>query len=105
MLCVTAATTMLLVKNTLAECALPSITALVDPGASHCFVEHSIVVDNVLVCLDDAPMMVTLADSTSVVLHAVACIPVLFKPGVQHVVECRVIDKLSYPVILSMTWL
>ena len=91
--------------DTIAECALPSITALVDSGASHCFVEHSIVVDNVLTCLDDAPMMVTLADSTSVVLCAVVRIPVLFEPGVQHVVECRVVDKLSYPVILGMTWL
>ena len=91
--------------DTVAECALPSITALVDSGASHCFVEHSIVVDNVLVCLDDAPMMVTLADSTSVVSRAVARIPVLFEPGVQHVVECCVVNKLSYPVILGMTWL
>ena len=32
--------------DTIAECALPSITALVDSGASHYFVEHSIVVDN-----------------------------------------------------------
>ena len=58
-----------------------------------------------LTCLDDAPMMVTLADSTSVVLLAVACVPVLFEPGVQHVVECCVVDKLSYPVILGMMWL
>ena len=91
--------------DTVVECALPSITALVDSGASHCFVEHSIVVGNVLTCLDDAPMMVTLADGTSVVLHAVVCIAVLFKPGVQHIVECRAVDKLSYPVILGMTWL
>ena len=93
--------------DTAAECALPSITALVDSGASHCFVECSIVVDNVLTCLDDAPMMVTLADGTSVVSRAVVCVPVLFEPGVQHVVECRVVDKLSYPnpIILGMTWL
>ena len=85
------------------ECALPSITALVDSGASHCFVECSIVVGNVLTCSDDAPMMVTLADGTSVVLHAVVRIPVLFELGVQHVVECHVIGKLSYPIILGMT--
>ena len=69
------------------------------------FVEHSIAVDNVLTCLDDGPMTVTLADGTSVVLRAVARITVLFEPGVQHVVECRVVDKLSYPVILGMTLL
>ena len=91
--------------DTVAECALPSIIALVDSGASHCFVECSIVVGNVLTCLDDAPRMVTLADGTSVVSRAVACIPVLFEPGVQHVVECCVVNKLSYPVILGMTWL
>ena len=89
--------------DTIAECALPSNTALVDSGASHCFVECSVVVDNVLTSLDDAPMMMTLADGTSVVLCAVACVPVLFQPGVQHVVECCVVDKLSFPVILGMT--
>ena len=62
-------------------------------------------VDNVLTYLDDAPMMVNLADGTSVVLRAVVHIPVLFEPGVQHVVECCVVDKLSYPVILGMMWL
>ena len=91
--------------DTIAECALPSITAVVDSGASHCFVECSIVVDNVLTCLDDAPMTVTLADGTSVVLRAVAHVPVLFELGVQHVVECCVVDKLSSPVIFGMTWL
>ena len=91
--------------DTIAECALPSITALVDSGAFHSFVEHSIVVHNVLPCLDDAPRMVTLADGTSVVLHAVAHVPVLFEPGVQHVLEYHVVDKLSSPVILGMTCL
>ena len=91
--------------DTTTECALPSITALVDSGASHCFVECSIVVDNVLTCLDDAPMTVTLANGTSVVLRAVARLPVLFEPGVQHVVKCHMVDKLSYPVILGMIWL
>ena len=81
--------------DTIAECALPSITALVDSGASHCFVECSIVVDNVLTCLDDAPMTVTLADGTSVVFRTVVHIPVLFKPGVQHVVECCVLTSCS----------
>ena len=91
--------------DTIAECALPSITALVDSGASHCFANCSTVVDNVLTCLDDAPMMVTLADGTSVVLCAVARVPVLFEPGVQHFVECCVVNKLYYPIILGMTWL
>ena len=91
--------------DTVAECALPSITALVDSGASHCFVECSIVVDNVLTCLDVAPMTMTLADGTSVVSRAVARIPVLLERDVQHVVECRVVDKLSYPVILGIMWL
>ena len=50
-------------------------------------------------------MTVQLADGTAVVSQSVAKVPVLFTHAVQHVIECRVVDKLSYPLVLGMDWL
>ena len=65
----------------IAECVLPSITALVNSEASHCFVACSIVVDHVLPCQADVPIMVMLADGSSLVFRAAAYILVLRAHG------------------------
>ena len=31
--------------------------------------------------------------------------PITFAPGVEHIVNCYIVDKLTMPIILGMQWL
>ena len=64
--------------ETVAECGLHAVSALVDSGASHCFIEDAVATAAGLDWVQCTAMTIALADGTKVLSREVVHMPILF---------------------------
>ena len=83
--------------------------ALVDSGATHCFVSSALVDKFGLPMLPGDSMDVTLADGSHVVASHTCLVPLVVCAAhgcaLHCVVECRVLPELQHDVVLGIDWL
>ena len=78
---------------------------MIDSGASHSFINSKLVEECKLKTDVKTPMVVTLANGLTVQSDLVVSVPVRFAPCFECIVECRVVDGLSHPLVFGMQWL
>ena len=78
--------------------------ALIDSGATHCFVQRS-EIPNSCAMFEGSELKVQLATGHEFRTKNKCLLPITFAPGVEHVVDCYVVDKLTTPIILGIQWL
>ena len=83
--------------------------ALVDSGALHCFASEMLVTKFELPVLPGDGMEVTLADRSQVEASKACLVPLFVCSACYQashcVVECRVLPRLNYDVVLGVDWL
>ena len=80
-------------------------TVMIDSGASHNFVNSELINELGIKTEAGAIMVVTLANGQTVQSDQVAKIPVKFSSCFECTMECRVVNGLSHPLVLGMSWL
>ena len=78
--------------------------ALIDSGATHCFVQRS-EVPNSWAMYEGNELKVQPATGHEFLTKSKCLLPITFARGLEHVADCYVIDKLTMPVILGIQWL
>ena len=83
--------------------------ALVDSGATHCFVYEALVTKFGLPVKPGVGMDATLADRSQVLASPTCLVPLVVCSAncqVLHcVVECRVLPQLNHDIVLGVDWL
>ena len=85
--------------------ALARVDAMVDSGASHCFISSATVSRTGLTSSPAQAMTVTLADGTSIVSSLSYSFCMHVSDAVSLSVDARIVDSLSHDLVLGIDWL
>ena len=89
--------------------ATSAAVALIDSGATHCFVSEALVAKFGLPVKPGAGMDVTLADGSQVLASQTCLVPLVVCSArcqaLHCVVECRVLPQLNHDIVLGVDWL
>ena len=77
---------------------------LIDSGAINCFVQRSEIL-NSWAMIEGSKLKTQLTTGHEFRIETKCLLPIAFDPGLEHVVDYYVVNKLTTPVILGMQWL
>ena len=77
---------------------------IIDSSATHCFVRQSAILNSWAI-FEGSELKVQLTMGHEFCTKNQCLLPITFGSGVEHIVDCYVVDKLTMPIVLGMQWL
>ena len=75
--------------------------ALIDSGVTHCFEQQS-KITNLCAMFESSQLKVQLATGHEFHTKKNCLLPIMFVLGIEHIVNCYIVDKLNTLIILSI---